>query len=310
MTLPRIPAVLIGLLLTLTTASAQTTRPVPAIRRALIISVDGLRPDVVLRADAPRIRGLVEGGSFTFWARTTAQSSTLPTHVSLLTGCTPEVHAILWNGDLPLSQPVYPRSPTLFELAKKAGYSTALVAGKSKFDFLNKPGTIDFAYFPDEPKSEDAAVTRHAVDVLRQHKPDVMFVHFPGADVVGHAKGWGTREQLAAIASIDRCVGEIIDTMAQQKLLDSTVIFLTADHGGAGRTHGPDDPRSRHIPWIANGPGIRQGYDLTMNRELVVDVYDTFNCVCKLLDIPVTRKVNGKFIEDILEQRELLGPAK
>src|SRR3954467_15138990 len=110
-------------------AIAQTTRPVPQIRRALIVSVDGLRPDVLLRADAPRIRQLYRGGSFTFWARSTPASITLPTHVSMLTGCTPEMHTIMWNGDLPLSRPVYPRVPTLFELAKKAGYTTALVAG-------------------------------------------------------------------------------------------------------------------------------------------------------------------------------------
>ena len=38
-----------------------------------------------------------------------------------------------WNRDLPLRETVYSHVPTLFELAKKAGYTTAIVAGKSKF---------------------------------------------------------------------------------------------------------------------------------------------------------------------------------
>jgi predicted AlkP superfamily pyrophosphatase or phosphodiesterase len=121
----------------------QTSRPVPGIDHVLIISVDGLRPDVLLRADTPNLHLLFHSGSFTFWARTTAQSITLPSHVSMLTGVVPEVHAILWNSDMPFSEPVYPAVPTLFELAKKAGMSTAMVAGKAKFVVFDKPGVLD-----------------------------------------------------------------------------------------------------------------------------------------------------------------------
>jgi arylsulfatase A-like enzyme len=301
------PVVAIVMFLTLAPrVPAQTTRPVPQIRRALIISVDGLRPDVLLRADAPRIRALMKDGAFTMWARSTAVCLTLPTHVSLLTGVIPHDHAIMWNGELPFSKPVYPRVPTLFELAKKAGYTTGCVAGKSKFKVLDKPGTIDFSYFPDEAKSDDNDVVQHALRMLSSDQPQVMFVHFPGVDNAGHAKGWGTPEQLAAVAVADRCVGQVIDKLAQMKLADQTVVFLTADHGGAGRTHGEDDPRSRHIPWIVVGPGIRHDYDLTMDRDLVVDVYDTFTTACTLLDIPIGRRVQGKFVPDILQDRELL----
>lgn len=94
------------------------------------------------------------------------------------------------------------------------------------------------------------------------------------------------------------------------KLLDSTLVILTSDHGGAGRIHGADDFRSRHIPWIAVGPGVRKNYDLTMNRHLIVETYDTFATVCAMLNIPVPGKRSGKFVEDILETRELLNKAE
>jgi arylsulfatase A-like enzyme len=275
-------------------------------RRAIIISIDGLRPDVLLRANAPRMREMMHDGSFTFWARSTAVSITLPTHVSMLTGVEPQVHGIHWNAGLPLAEPVYPKVSTIFELATKAGYTTGAVAGKSKFDVLGKPGTIDHAYWPDEAKSDDADVAANAQQMLRSHRPEVFFVHFPGVDNVGHKIGWGTPAQLAAVAEADACVGAIRDTLAELKLAEQTLIILTADHGGAGRTHGADDFRSRHIPWIAVGPGVRRNYDLTMNRDLVVETYDTFATVCAMLDIPVSGKRGGKFVEDILEQRELL----
>ena len=280
-------------------------------KRVVIISIDGLRPDVLLRADAPHIRQMMRDGSFTFWARSTAVSITLPTHVSMLTGVEPQVHGIHWNAGLPLAEPVYPRVSTIFELAKKAGYTTAAVTGKSKFDVLGKPGTIDHAYWPDESKSDDADVAANAQQMLRSHRPEVFFVHFPGVDNVGHKIGWGTPEQLAAVAEADSAVGALRATLAELNVADETLILLTADHGGAGRTHGADDFRSRHIPWIAVGPGVRKNHDLTMNRELVVETYDTFATAGAMLDIPVGGgKRGGKFVEDILEKRELLQPAK
>jgi predicted AlkP superfamily pyrophosphatase or phosphodiesterase len=281
-------------------------RPVPQIRKALLISIDGLRPDVLLRGDAPNIRQLMQRGSFTLWARSTYLSFTLPTHVSMVTGVLPELHGIVWNTVLPTTQPAYPKKPTLFELAHKAGLTTACITGKAKFGVLNKPGTIDYTLFPEESYTNSNVVTSTALQVLREHKPDVMFVHIPDVDVVGHAKGWGSPEQVAAVAVADACVGRILDALAQEKLTDSTVVILTADHGGSGRTHGPEDARSRHIPWIVAGPGIRQNYDLTLNRDLDVQVYDTFTTLCKLLDLKIPGPVTGKFVPDILAQRELL----
>src|SRR5690349_13157721 len=41
--------------------------------RVLIVCVDGLRPDVLLLADAPHLRGLLRSGSYTLWARAVAE---------------------------------------------------------------------------------------------------------------------------------------------------------------------------------------------------------------------------------------------
>jgi len=88
----------------------------------------------------------------------------------------------------------------------------------------------------------------------------------------------------------------------------STLVIITADHGGAGATHGPDDPRSRHIPWIAVNPAIRQGYDLTRNSRLVVNTEDTFATACFVLGLPMEAGMDGKPIAEIVPNRELLHP--
>jgi len=293
-------------------AQAQTARPDPQIRHAVIISVDGLRPDLALRGETPNIHALFNSGSYSFWARTTAESVTLPSHTSMLTGVVPVKHGILWNADLPLTRAVYPAFPTIFELAKQCGYTTAMAAGKSKFVILAKPLTLDWEFIPYTEKIEDYQVADQAVAMILLHQPDVLFVHLPGVDNAGHAFGWSSKQQMEAIARADTAIGNVLWALDQCHLRDSTFILVTADHGGAGRMHGPDDDRSRHIPWIAVGPGIRRGLDLTIYGDLVINTEDTFATVAYLLGIPVPRQIDGKPVMEILNRSdaELLQPAK
>jgi arylsulfatase A-like enzyme len=276
--------------------------------------VDGLRPDMMLRCRTPNMRELFENGTYSFWARTTPHAITLPSHVSMLTGVIPRKHEVEWNKDLPLSTPVYPKFPTLFEVAKKAGLTTAMAAGKMKFDTLASPGTIDWKWVPCTEKAEDPDVARQAAMILREHKPQVMFVHLPGVDNVGHKKGWGSKEQEKAVDQADRAVGLVLGAAYEAGTLDETAVILTSDHGGAGLTHLPDDARARHIPWIASGPGIRRGVDLTQYPNLTINTEDTFATACSLLSIPPGRDIDGKPIAEILEKRgellhEIAGPA-
>ncbi|MDB5320299.1 MAG: type phosphodiesterase/nucleotide pyrophosphatase [Phycisphaerales bacterium] len=319
------------------------TRPVRQINRVLLISVDGLRPDLLARAYAPNVRGLMNAGSFTLWARTTAAAVTLPSHVSMLTGVTPAKHQIAWNTDLPLAKPVYPKGRTLFDIAKSYGYSTAMVAGKSKFEIFERPNSIDWCWvspkeaspttkpskkfsgmpegplstpadeeWPDDStkakkeKLSDAIVAEQAVQIIHDHRPDVLFVHFPHVDNVGHMSGWGTPEQIDAVEEADAAVGSVLRAISDAGLMESTLIILTADHGGAGRGHGADDPRSRHIPWIAAGPGIRRNFDLTRYPELTLNTEDTFATACYFLGMTPSSRIDGKPVREILRLDELL----
>jgi arylsulfatase A-like enzyme len=181
-----------------------------------------------------------------------------------------------------------------------------MAAGKGKFVALAVPGSLDWQSIPDKEKSEDPQVTDAALEMIHSHRPQVMFVHLPTVDNVGHAQGWATAAQLAAIEQADACIGRILSALSEEKVLDHTLVIVTADHGGAGRIHGPDDARSRHIPWIAVGPGIRQNLDLTTNGDLVIDTEDTFATACYVLGIPVMRRVDGKPITQIVQRDELL----
>jgi arylsulfatase A-like enzyme len=260
----------------------------------------------------PNLRALMQSASYTLWGQTVDHPYvyTLPSHVSMLTGVSPDRHGITWNEYIEES---YPNVPTLFDLAKRRGLTTGLASGKMKFITFTRPGAIDWTYLPPIEPVEDAHVAAQAIRILREHQPNVMLVHLPDVDTWGHEKGWGSPEQLAAVARADAAAGQVLAGIRDCGMEPSTLLIATADHGGAGLGHWGDDPRSRTIPWIARGPGVRRNQDLTRYVELTVRTEDTFATACAALGIPIPADNAGRFVEAILESRELLrgaaGPA-
>jgi predicted AlkP superfamily pyrophosphatase or phosphodiesterase len=269
--------------------------------RLIIISIDGLRPDLLLRAETPNLRGLMRRGTFTMWAMTTDVGITLPSHVSMLTGCKPQKHNIHYNGDPGPDQPPHPVVPTLFDLAAEEGLTSMLVSGKRKFNSLKRSVT-----YPSVMEGPDDKLTDAAIKMIEEHRPTLAVVHLPGTDSAGHSIGWGTPQQIAAIEKADACVGRLLEALERLELLEGTAILISADHGGQGRTHGGVDARTRHIPWILAGPGVHKNFDLTTLAQLRVHTEDTFATACLLLGLKLPDGIDGKPIDVALENLELL----
>ncbi len=282
-------------------ATNPEPRPGSLASHAVVISIDGLRPDMLLRSNTKNLHDLLRVASFTFWARTTALAKTLPSHVSMLTGVNPSMHGVLWNSDRSPANMSYPLYPTLLETAKQAGYSTAMAVSKPKLGALNRPGTVDRAFVPNDMVDDDTVATE-AERLITEGPPGVLFVHFGATDIAGHTHGWGSPQQVEAIEHADGCVGRVIDALRRAGHLERTLIIVSADHGGQGRNHGSNDARSLHIPWIAAGPHVRKGYDLTVNADLQVNTEDTFATTLFMLGVQPSRPVEGKPVLQILDE--------
>ncbi|WP_187143396.1 alkaline phosphatase family protein [Terriglobus albidus] len=118
-----------------TALSAQTHRPV------LMISIDGLRPDYVTRADQhglkiPNLRRILAEGAHAEGVVNVSPTVTYPNHTTLVTGVLPSEHGIYNNelfdpegkehgGWYWYAQAV--QAPTLWQAAKDAGLVTASV---------------------------------------------------------------------------------------------------------------------------------------------------------------------------------------
>lgn len=282
---------------------AQAAEQEGPVKRVMVVSFDGCRPDLLLLADCPNARALIARGSYSMWAETTPMGVTLPSHVSMMTGREIEDHGITWNSSQRPDDITYeyPQTPTLFELAKAAGYSTAIVSGKNKFKTLAKPNTVDWLVVPKGTKEDDVTTSEEAVKMIEEHQPQVMLLHFAEVDTVGHHDGWGSQVQLKAIENADACLGQALAALKQVGLLDQTLIILTADHGGWAKKHNGSDPRGLMIPWIIVGPGVKENHDLTLDPDLVVRTYDTFATACAYLGIQVPADSDGKPVTEAFE---------
>lgn len=272
--------------------AAPTETPTAATaKKVVIISIDGLRPDALDQANAPVLHRLREGGVYSASAQTVKISETLPSHASMLGGMTPDKHGIVWG--IPYIGWSGMNGPTLFSVAHEAGLSTAMVFGKDKLHYLILPASVDTVFGADDVP--DVEIKNQALKIIQAGLPDVLFIHFPDTDRVGHLFGWMSPNQLQAIAFTDGLIGEVVAALESGGYLNSTLLIITADHGGHGRFHGDDSPGDRTIPWLAVGPGVPQGLTLSST----INTYDTAATALYFLGLPIPQAWDGRPVREI-----------
>ena len=125
-------------------------------RSLLLISLDGLRPDYVLKADEhgskiPHLRRILKDGAHASGVRGILPTVTYPSHTTILTGVWPAKHGIYSNTTFdPLDQNLggwywYSEDikvPTLWEAAAKAGLGVASVSWPVSVGALGVPYLI------------------------------------------------------------------------------------------------------------------------------------------------------------------------
>ncbi|HEX9442770.1 MAG TPA: ectonucleotide pyrophosphatase/phosphodiesterase [Candidatus Binatia bacterium] len=93
---------LLALFLCAAAVSARGAGPEPAVRRVIIVSVDGLLPASYTAPDAhglavPTLREMVRSGAWSEGARSVFPTITYPAHTSIATGVNPGAHGIVSN---------------------------------------------------------------------------------------------------------------------------------------------------------------------------------------------------------------------
>ena len=121
----------------------------------------------------------------------------------------------------------------LYNLKSSHGHDNSIVNGIGRIGFMKGGGT---ALWKDENIAD--SITVHAVDFIKENSDKPFFIYFATNDVhvprFPHPRFRGQSEMGLrgdAIVQFDWSVGEIINVLEEQGVLDNTLIILTSDNG-------------------------------------------------------------------------------
>jgi len=219
---------------------------------------------------------------------------TLPSHCSLFTGNLPIFHGVRDNG---YRLPAF--NITLAEILKKRGYQTAAFVGAfpldSRFGLDKGFDTYDDLYgsknvvrdlsFVERKAGE---VNRKALEWIAKNKERRFFAwvhyfdpHAPYEPPSPYDQEYAGQEYDGEISYTDHVIGKLLERLDQLKLIEKTLIVLTADHGeGLGEhneeTHGIFIYDSTlRVPLIFYCPKILPGNTVVPDQVGLIDVMPT-----------------------------------
>lgn len=254
--------------------------------KAVLVLVDGLRPDALLAAEHPFLRELMKKSSHCLSARTVMPSVTLPCHASLFLSVDPERHGILSNDWHAQVRPI----ESLIELVHRFEGRTAMVYNWEQLRDLARPGALDFSYLRRLPANQedslacDRELTDVCIENLRRERPDFTFLYLGCTDESGHRSGWMSAPYLEAVSNASACIQRVYEALDAD-----TSLIVTADHGGQERSHGYDTPECMTIPILMHGAAFAP--DRALKALSIKDIAPT---VAALLGLPAPRDWEGK----------------
>lgn len=264
------------------TVTFTSTPSAPDIERVLIISYDGMRPDAIGAAPMPNLLKLAGNGAYSFTSAATIDyPATSPSHASMLSGLCMDKHGVIY--DKYFAYMGYSKGVDIFDLAHAAGLRTVMIVSKDKLRQMAEPETTDVF----EVRYGESAVAKEAVAQIADGF-GLMFVHFAGPDLRGHKYGWMSGEYMKVLREGDAALGKILVALEENHLLDTTLIIVTADHGGHDKNHIGLVIEDYRIPWIAYGPGV-----VPAELTLLISTTDTAATAAYALELPLQDDWDG-----------------
>jgi arylsulfatase A-like enzyme len=255
----------------------------------VVVSIDGLRPDVITPAMKSLHRLYLQGSSARV-ARTINKSATLPSHASMVSGVDSNEHGLDFNAYRPERGNI--GRPTMFSVAHQAGLPTYMFVGKAKLKhLLGKPSDAQLKVAGGGCKR----LIKEALPQLQQLKRGLLFMHFADPDSAGHRNGWMSDQYVAAVHDADSCLEHVMATIEQGGNMERTLLVVTSDHGGHGRSHGTRMEVDQRIPWYAWGASVRRG-----RTQRAVHTTDTAATTLSALGLKLPDHMHGQPVAEAI----------
>ena len=276
----------------------------PKAKRVVMIALDGISVEGLLKAKTPHIDALLKDGSLSLTTRDVMPSVTLPNWTSIMTGSGPEQHGVVDNGWTPkkIKLPAITTGkegyyPSVFTLLKEnvKGVKTAFYYNwVNLFHPYNKKHLDEVCYL-----KEDAYIPYYekAFDFIVENKknPTLVFLYSVHTDHAGHKHGWMSPEYIRSIEDADVQIGVFLDKMKNADLYEKTHFMFLTDHGGIKRGHGGFTLKEMELPWGIVGPGVKKDFRITEPNNTV----NTASTILYLFGVKQPLPWTGEVIESI-----------
>ena len=241
-------------------AACASTGPTPATPAAatapptvLLLSIDGLRADMVERGHSPNLARLAREGVRAVGMSPSYPSLTFPNHYTLVTGLRPDHHGIIHNsmraedlGDFRLdnreavTNPAWWGGEPIWVGVEKAGYKSATWSWPGSEAAIQGVHASQWhAYDESVPLPERMQLVLSWLQGAPDgHKPRLVAAYMEQVDKAGHTYGPDSPEYAAALQQVDAAIGQLLDGMRRDGLLDQTNVIVVSDHGMANVADG------------------------------------------------------------------------
>lgn len=276
----------------------------PKAKHVILLGFDAMSARGLQRAHTPHFNEMIENGAVSVKARCIRPTSSSQNWMSMVSGAGIEMHGVYdndWNPETKTIEPAVKNKkglfPTIFEDIKTQRPEAKVYMF---YEWTGQDRMYDISMVDKAVTGLDYDQTlQQAFDAFLQDRPEFLFVSINQTDHIGHETGHESKEYFDTITHFDSMVGEFVDKLKTEGLLDETVIIVTADHGGLGKSHGGDSEAELEIPIILYGGSVTKG-KVMEHTNLICDIAAT---VGGLLGVELPRECVGKFISEAFEPK-------
>ncbi|MGH9159214.1 MAG: ectonucleotide pyrophosphatase/phosphodiesterase [Vicinamibacteraceae bacterium] len=214
----------------------------------ILLSFDGWRWDYHTKAPTPNLQRLMTRGTHVERLIPVFPTKTFPNHYTIVTGLYPEHHGIVANN---MRDPATGRSFSLRD--RDAVEDARWWSGEPIWVTAQRQGQRAATMFwpgseapigglrPRYWKRFEAALPNQArvdqilawLDLPESERPTFIAGYFSDTDEAGHRTGPNSPEIRAAIVTLDRVLGRLLDGLEARRLLDIVNVAVVSDHGMA-----------------------------------------------------------------------------
>lgn len=272
-------------------------------KHVILIGLDAFSSRGLQKASTPAMDDMIENGALALYARCVLPTVSTPNWTSMLTGVDPVQHGIYdnsWERDSRHWEPVLTGRedvyPSLLSWIRDQR-PQATIHFFHEWDGLSR--MFEMSVVDQVFRSENGReVFDQAVESFFKDKPDFLFLGIDETDAAGHKHGHDTQGYYDAISFYDQKIGDFINRLTSEGLMEETVILITGDHGGINFGHGGRTLNEFEIPIILYGKGVTPGKMLKNNYY----IYDVAPTLAYFLGVTPPQATIGRVMEEAFEE--------